>query len=114
MLNVKQLQHGLTIFAMIFCGYSTEVVAKEGQFGILEGRTFAMIHPVIMLVLFVASGYTAYLGTQISRTRDIANEIKYFISSLYLKLFSFTSQFFKESFQLSFQQFLPDLQNILL
>jgi hypothetical protein len=35
----------------------SEVLAKDGQFGILEGKTVALIHPTIMLGLFF---YTLY------------------------------------------------------
>lgn len=50
--------------------------AKDGEFGILEGRTAALLHPAIMLTLFGATLYAGYLGYQWKRTREIGDEIK--------------------------------------
>lgn len=50
--------------------------AVAGEFGILEGRTAALIHPALMFFLLGASVYTGYLGLQWRRTRDLATEIK--------------------------------------
>lgn len=40
--------------------------AKGGEFGILEGRTIALIHPAVMGFLFVWTCYAGYLGFQVS------------------------------------------------
>lgn len=50
--------------------------AKDGEYGILEGRTAALLHPAIMLTLFVATLYAGYLGYQWKRTREIGDEIR--------------------------------------
>lgn len=51
-------------------------LAAGGEFGILEGRTAALIHPALMFFLFGSSVYAGYLGLQWRRTRDLATEIK--------------------------------------
>eukprot|EP00877_Chromochloris_zofingiensis_P001096 jgi/Chrzof1/10988/Cz05g19210.t1 len=51
-------------------------LATEGQFGILEGRTAALIHPLVMVVLFGTTVYAGWLGWQWRRTRTIGNDIK--------------------------------------
>lgn len=49
--------------------------AKDGEFGILEGRTAALVHPAIMFVLFAGSLYAGYLGWQWRRVREIGDQI---------------------------------------
>ena len=51
-------------------------LAKDGEFGLLEGRTAALVHPAIMLFLFSATAYAGYLGWQWRRTRETGDEIK--------------------------------------
>jgi hypothetical protein len=51
-------------------------LAVDGAFGILEGRTAALIHPIVMGSLFLATGYAGYLGWQWRRTRTIGEDIK--------------------------------------
>lgn len=53
-----------------------EAQAAGGEFGLLEGRTAALVHPAMMFFLFGASAYAGYLGLQWRRTRDLAGEIK--------------------------------------
>ncbi|KAA8520780.1 hypothetical protein F0562_014948 [Nyssa sinensis] len=52
-----------------------DAAAVGGEFGILEGRTFALIHPIVMGSLFVFTLWTGYLGWQWRRVRTIQNEI---------------------------------------
>lgn len=52
-----------------------DAVAVGGEFGILEGRTFALIHPVVMGGLFFYTLWAGYLGWQWRRVRTIQNEI---------------------------------------
>jgi hypothetical protein len=40
-------------------------LAKEGAFGILEGRSFALIHPIVMGALLVTTVYQGWLGFQV-------------------------------------------------
>ena len=47
----------------------------DGQFGVLEGRTFALIHPIVMASLFLYTLWAGYLGWQWRRVRTIQNEI---------------------------------------
>lgn len=50
--------------------------AAGGEFGILEGRTAALIHPAVMGGLFVASVYAGWLGWQYRRSRTLVDDIK--------------------------------------
>lgn len=52
-----------------------DAYAAGGEYGILEGRIFSLIHPVVMLSLFTATGYAGYLGWQWRRVRTIQDEI---------------------------------------
>lgn len=52
-----------------------EALAAGGEFGILEGRTIALIHPIVMGGLFVYTLWAGYLGWQWRRVRTIQNEI---------------------------------------
>ncbi|WIA32267.1 hypothetical protein OEZ86_003113 [Tetradesmus obliquus] len=51
-------------------------LATGGEFGILEGRTAALIHPAVMGGLFVASVYAGWLGWQYRRSRTLVDDIK--------------------------------------
>jgi len=51
-------------------------MAKDGEFGLLEGRTAALVHPAMMLFLFGATSYAGYLGWQWRRTRTVGEEIR--------------------------------------
>ncbi|KAK9074684.1 hypothetical protein SSX86_007282 [Deinandra increscens subsp. villosa] len=50
-------------------------LAAGGEFGILEGRSLALIHPLVMGGLFVYTVYAGYLGWQWRRVRTLQNEI---------------------------------------
>jgi len=50
--------------------------AMANEYGILAGRTASMLHPVTMLMLFLTSVYSGYLGLQWRRLRGISEEIK--------------------------------------
>eukprot|EP00899_Mesostigma_viride_P018873 jgi/Mesvir1/26988/Mv20699-RA.1 len=50
-------------------------MATGGEFGLLEGRSFALVHPIIMAVLFFATGYAGFLGYQWRRVRTIQDEV---------------------------------------
>eukprot|EP00244_Chara_vulgaris_P002497 TRINITY_DN1445_c0_g1_i2.p1 TRINITY_DN1445_c0_g1~~TRINITY_DN1445_c0_g1_i2.p1 ORF type:complete len:360 (+),score=47.89 TRINITY_DN1445_c0_g1_i2:96-1175(+) len=54
---------------------ASDAMAAGGQFGILEGRSLALIHPVLMATLFGVSLYAGYLGWQWRRVRTIQEEI---------------------------------------
>ena len=53
-----------------------EVVADAGSYGVLAGRTASMLHPMTNFALFATSLYSAYLGFQWRRLRDIGEDIK--------------------------------------
>ncbi|KAM3282555.1 hypothetical protein P3S67_026200 [Capsicum chacoense] len=65
----------LTALAFPFFLDAKDAVAAGGEFGILEGRSFALIHPIVMSGLFVYTLYAGYLGWQWRRVRTIQNEI---------------------------------------
>lgn len=52
-----------------------DALAVGGEFGIFEGRTFALIHPIVLGGLFFYTLYAGYLGWQWRRVRTIQNEI---------------------------------------
>jgi hypothetical protein len=53
-----------------------EAAAKGGEYGVLEGRTFAFIHPIVMGGLFLATAWTGYLGWQWRTVRTLAGDIR--------------------------------------
>jgi hypothetical protein len=59
---------------LIFC--SDPALAIGGQYGLIEGRSFALMHPAIMFFLFGASIYTGNLGLGWRRARELATKIK--------------------------------------
>mmetsp|Transcript_20399 Transcript_20399/g.19716 ORF Transcript_20399/g.19716 Transcript_20399/m.19716 type:complete len:315 (+) Transcript_20399:58-1002(+) len=50
--------------------------AAGGAYGVFEGKLASMAHPVTMLALFGTSLYSAYLGIQWRRLREIGDELK--------------------------------------
>ena len=52
-----------------------DALAAGGAYGILEGRTGALVHPALMLFLFGATGFTGFLGWQWRRVRTIPEEV---------------------------------------
>ncbi|GAV87370.1 DUF4079 domain-containing protein [Cephalotus follicularis] len=52
-----------------------DALAVNGEFGILEGRSFALIHPIVMGSLFLYTVWAGYLGWQWRRVRTTQNEI---------------------------------------
>ena len=52
-----------------------DALAAGGAYGILEGRTGALVHPALMFFLFGATGFTGYLGWQWRRVRTIPDEV---------------------------------------
>ncbi|CAN8253968.1 unnamed protein product [Cochlearia groenlandica] len=50
-------------------------VAAGGEYGILEGRTFALIHPTVMGGLFAYTLWAGYLGWQWRRVRTLQSDI---------------------------------------
>lgn len=55
---------------------TTELAAAAGpDWGIFEGRTGSLLHPITMGGLFLYSAYTAFLGFQWRRQRTLGDEI---------------------------------------
>ncbi|KAI7737883.1 hypothetical protein M8C21_032147 [Ambrosia artemisiifolia] len=52
-----------------------DALAAGGEFGILEGRSLALIHPIVMGGLFVYTLYAGYLGWQWRRVRTLQDQI---------------------------------------
>lgn len=52
-----------------------EAFAKGGEYGLLEGRTAALVHPAGLVVLWFATVYAGYTGLQWRRVRTIQEEI---------------------------------------
>lgn len=57
------------------CVIKQDALAVGGEFGLLEGRSFALIHPIVMGGLFFYTLYAGYLGWQWRRVRTIQTEI---------------------------------------
>ncbi|PRQ58559.1 hypothetical protein RchiOBHm_Chr1g0360621 [Rosa chinensis] len=73
--SLKSASLPLTALALPFFLDPKDAFAVGGEFGILEGRTFALIHPIVMGGLFVYTLWAGYLGWQWRRVRTIQNEI---------------------------------------
>lgn len=52
-----------------------DAAAGNGEFGILEGRTAALLHPLVMGGLFAYTLYAGYLGWQWRSVRTVQDEI---------------------------------------
>ncbi|KAG5174980.1 hypothetical protein JKP88DRAFT_203917 [Tribonema minus] len=52
-----------------------EASAKGGELGVWEGRSFALLHPLIMGTLFGLSGYAALLGLEWRELRTMGTTI---------------------------------------
>jgi hypothetical protein len=56
--------------------------AKDGSYGILEGRSASMLHPITMFALFFTTLYSGYLGLKWRQLRDLGEEIKVMTQTL--------------------------------
>ncbi|CAA3022056.1 uncharacterized protein LOC111409939 [Olea europaea subsp. europaea] len=52
-----------------------DALAVGREFGILEGRSFALIHPIVTSGLFLYTVYVGYLGWEWRRARTVLDEI---------------------------------------
>ncbi|XP_073125046.1 uncharacterized protein [Henckelia pumila] len=73
--QLKSASLPLTALALPFLLEPQDAAAVGGEFGILEGRSFALIHPIVMSGLFLYTLYAGYLGWQWRRVRTIQDEI---------------------------------------
>ena len=68
---------GATAAAMLpFLINVGEASAKGGELGIWEGRTAALVHPIIMGTLFALSGYAALLGLEWRELRTAGGALR--------------------------------------
>jgi hypothetical protein len=68
---------GATAAAMLpFLINVGEASAKGGELGIWEGRTAALVHPIIMGALFALSGYAALLGLEWRELRTAGGALR--------------------------------------
>lgn len=79
-LNSPSTKHnkvaGATVAALLpFLLNVGEASAKGGELGIWEGRSFALLHPLIMGTLFGLSGYAALLGLEWRELRTMGTAI---------------------------------------
>lgn len=63
-----------TILA-ILTSFNEIAYAKDGQYGLLEGKWAGMLHPVYFLMLFLVSVSAAYHGLRWRRARELTAEI---------------------------------------
>ncbi|GMI98474.1 hypothetical protein like AT3G61870 [Hibiscus trionum] len=73
--HLKSVSLPLTTLALPFFLDTQDALAVNGEFGILEGRSFALLHPIVMGGLFFYTLWAGYLGWQWRRVRTIQNEI---------------------------------------
>ncbi|XWS35928.1 hypothetical protein CRYUN_Cryun20dG0038600 [Craigia yunnanensis] len=73
--HLKTASLPLTTLALPFFLDTKDALAVSGEFGILEGRSFALLHPIVMGGLFFYTLWAGYLGWQWRRVRTIQNEI---------------------------------------
>uniref|UniRef100_A0A1J3IID2 Uncharacterized protein n=1 Tax=Noccaea caerulescens TaxID=107243 RepID=A0A1J3IID2_NOCCA len=72
---LKSASLPLALVALPFFLDPQDAAAAGGEFGILEGRSFALIHPIVMGGLFAYTLWAGYLGWQWRRVRTIQTEI---------------------------------------
>ena len=65
-----------TTTALLWLGSLQLAVADSPDWGVLEGRTGSLLHPIMMGSLLLYSLYTGYLGLQWRRQRTAGDEIK--------------------------------------
>lgn len=63
----------MTVVAMTM--YPLDALAKGGELGLLEGRSFALLHPVMMGGLLAVTAYSGVLGLKWRRQRTIGDDI---------------------------------------
>ncbi|CAO2041266.1 unnamed protein product [Urochloa humidicola] len=60
---------------LLLAALPPDALAAGGEFGILEGRSFALVHPLVMGGLFAYTLWAGYLGWQWRRVRTIQDDI---------------------------------------
>ncbi|RDY02559.1 hypothetical protein CR513_13970, partial [Mucuna pruriens] len=77
LLESKASQHLTPILSIheLLLLLTQDALAVGGEFGILEGRSFALIHPIVMGAFFFYTLWAGYLGWQWRRVRTVQNDI---------------------------------------
>ena len=91
-INLQSFSVLLVPIIAFFLSMPEPAIADASQYGILAGRTASMMHPITNFALFATSLYSAYLGFQWRRLRDLSEEIKALNSEL-PKLNTMTAKF---------------------
>lgn len=73
--GLKSASLPLTALTLPFILNPQDALAAGGEFGILEGRSLALVHPIVMGGLFAYTLYAGYLGWQWRRVRTVQDEI---------------------------------------
>ncbi|GAB2271846.1 hypothetical protein Dimus_006676 [Dionaea muscipula] len=73
--HLKSASLPLTAVTLPLFFDAKDALAVGGEFGILEGRTLALVHPLVMGGLFLYTLWSGFLGWQWRRVRTIQNEI---------------------------------------
>lgn len=63
------------VTATVWTATSEIATAAGPDWGIFEGRTGSLLHPIAMASMFLFSAYTAFLGFQWRRQRTLGDEI---------------------------------------
>ena len=64
---VPPTQLAAAVLAPLLLLNAQEAVASGGEYGLLEGRTAALVHPAVMLSLLVSSCYAGWVCTRVHR-----------------------------------------------
>ena len=73
--NLNQVCKAVTSALAVWGATSQVALADSPDWGIFEGRTGSLLHPIAMGSMFLYSLYTAYLGFQWRRQRTLGDEI---------------------------------------
>ena len=65
-----------TLAASPFAAFAQEALAKDGEFGVLEGRSAALVHPIFLGIMYVTTVYAGYVGWQWRKVRTVGEEIQ--------------------------------------
>merc|ERR1719390_537406 len=65
-----------TLAASPFAAFAQEALAQDGEFGVLEGRSAALVHPIFLGIMYVTTIYAGYVGWQWRKVRTVGEEIQ--------------------------------------
>jgi len=73
--QTPQAGAGSVLGAAAIASLPAAVNAQGGEYGLVEGKTISLLHPIGMAVLFFVSIAAGYTGLQWRRTRELASEV---------------------------------------